>query len=53
LAALLVSTLLATPSAAAEWTPQAYADASTIVHHFSHPLTLRLVPEPGGEEPHH
>src|SRR3989442_13765902 len=29
-AALLLSTLLATPSAAAEWTPHAYADASTI-----------------------
>lgn len=24
-----------------------------IVHHFSHPLTLRLVPEPGGDEQHH
>src|SRR5438034_10842946 len=24
-----------------------------IVHHFSHPLTLRLVPEPGGDELHH
>src|SRR5205814_10271424 len=24
-----------------------------IVHHFSHPLTLRLVPEPGGGEQHH
>jgi len=23
-----------------------------IVHHFSHPLTLRLVPEPGGDEQH-
>ncbi len=134
-AALLVSTLLATPSAAAAWTPHAYADASTIelrtvaagegehwfpvwvvvvddqvyvrlgqraagrieknqtapyvgvrilgqqfehvrgvpapdyaervaeamaakywsdviIHHFSHPLTLRLVPEPGGDEQH-
>ena len=134
-AALLLSTLLATPSAAAEWTPRAYAGASTIelrtvaagegehwfpvwvvviddqvyvrlgpraagrieknqaapyvgvrilgqqfervravpapdyaervakamaakywsdliVHHFSHPLTLRLVPEPGGDEQH-
>ena len=29
-AALLLSTLLATPSAAAEWTPHAYAGASTI-----------------------
>src|SRR2546422_5508782 len=29
-AALLLSTLLATPSAAAEWTPSAYAGASTI-----------------------
>jgi hypothetical protein len=24
-----------------------------IVHHSSHPLTLRLVPEPGGDELHH
>src|SRR3989449_337460 len=24
-----------------------------IVHHFSHPLTLRLVPEPGGDQQHH
>src|SRR3989475_7491490 len=29
-AALLLSTLLATPSAEAEWTPSAYAGASTI-----------------------
>src|SRR2546429_8833262 len=29
-AALLLSTLLATPSAAAEWAPSAYAGASTI-----------------------
>src|SRR6184192_4545951 len=29
-AALLLSTLLATPSAAGEWTPSAYAGASTI-----------------------
>ena len=29
-AALLLSALLATPSAAAEWTPHAYAGASTI-----------------------
>src|SRR5439155_1219365 len=29
-AALLLSTLLATPSAAAEWTPHAYAGANTI-----------------------
>ena len=137
-AALLLSTLLATPSAAAAWTPHAYAGANTIelrtvaagegehehwfpvwvvviddqvyvrlgpraagrieknqaapyvgvrilgqqfervrsepapdyagrvakamaakywsdliVHHFSHPLTLRLVAEPGGDELHH
>ena len=135
-AALPLSTLLATPSAAAEWTPHAYAGANTIelrtvaagegehwfpvwvvviddqvyvrlgpraagrieknqaapyvgvrilgqqfdrvraepapddaepvakamaakywsdliVHHFSHPLTLRLVPEPGGYTLHH
>src|SRR5881296_3897325 len=134
--ALLLSTVLATPSAAAEWTPRAYAGANTIelrtvaagegehwfpvwvvviddqvyvrlgpraagrieknqtapyvgvrilgrqfervrgvpapdnaarvakamaakywsdliVHHFAHPLTLPLVPEPGGDELHH
>src|SRR5438067_13411973 len=135
-AALLLSMFLAAPSAAAEWTPRAYAGASTIelrtvapgegehwfpvwvvviddqvcvrlgpraagrieknqaapfvgvrilgqqfervraepapdyaarvakamaakywsdlvVHHFSHPLTLRLAPEPAGDELHH
>ncbi len=24
-----------------------------VVHHFSHPLTLRLAPEPAGDELHH
>ena len=94
-AALLLSMLLATLSAAAEWTPHAgrieknvaapyvgvrilgqqfervravpapdYAErvakamaakywSDLIVHHFSHPLTLRLVAEPGGDELHH
>ena len=40
----------------AERVAKAMADkywSDLIVHHFSHPLTLRLVPEPGGDELHH
>ena len=43
-AALLLSTLLATPSAAGEWTPSAYAGASTI--------ELRTVAAGEGEHEH-
>ncbi len=39
----------------AERVAKAMADkywSDVIIHHFSHPLTLRLAPEPGGGEQH-